>query len=206
MKKYLKYIITSSIVLTIILVDMIAKIIVVSTLKYSDPVKIMGDFLVFELSFNTGVAFSGLEKMPSYVLGLISLAMSVVLGFMIYKYSNFKTKIIGSIALALMLGGALGNMIDRFTNFPAMLYNGPLPLGTDKVGVVDFINTKWMFDILHLPNGIWNIADGCLVVGTIALMVHILFFEKDEKKKKKEEKVEVEINENSSTESEEANG
>lgn len=202
MKKYLKYIIGSSIALGVILIDIITKILAVKLLEFSKPVPIFGEFLTIQLYFNTGMVFSFLENAPRFVLPLTSILMSVVIGFLLFKFGDFKKKPVGSIALALMLGGAMGNMIDRTFNFPAVLYTGPLPTDQTSVGVVDFINTQWLFDILHMPNGVWNIADGCLVVGTIALAIHLIFLDKDDKKDKKNEEIQEKIknDENSSSE------
>ena len=188
MKKYLKYIISASIVVTILLVDIISKVIAVSVLECGKAIPVLGEFLKLDLCFNTGIAFSFLEDAPWYVLSGISLIMSGVIIFFIIKYGDFKKKPVGSIALALMLGGSLGNLVDRISNFPALLYDGPLLPNTTNVGVVDFINTNYIFELVGLEFGIWNIADACLVVGTFALLIHVLFFDKDEKKKKEENK------------------
>ena len=177
MKKYLKYIISVSISLFVILIDLLSKIIVVNTLEYGKPIKILGEFLMLDLCFNEGAAFSILENAPSFILPLLSLLMSVAIGFMIYKFGDFKKKPIGTIALSLMLGGALGNMVDRIFNFPACLYT--FSDGSVANGVVDFMNTNHIFELLSkgkLTFGIWNLADACLVIGTIAFIIHILFF------------------------------
>lgn len=184
MKKYLSYIISALIALAVIVIDFISKIIAVKVLTFGDAIPVLGEFLKIELYFNTGMVFSFLENAPKFVLPLASFVMSILIGFMLFRYGDIKKRPIGTVALALMLGGAIGNMIDRTINFPAMLYTGYLPQGETNVGVVDFINTEWLFDILHMPNGVWNIADGCLVVGTIALAIHLIFLDKDDKKVK----------------------
>ncbi|MBO8427286.1 MAG: signal peptidase II, partial [Firmicutes bacterium] len=71
------------------------------------------------------------------------------------------------IALALVLGGDVGNLIDRTFFF-------------DR-GVVDFISIQSWF-----PNfGIFNIADACLVVGVLMLLGYLIY---DEIKTSKEDK------------------
>lgn len=199
MKKYWKYIIGSSIALTVIIIDLITKILAVSFLEYNsnpgyDGIHILGPFLTLKLEFNQAIAFSlGEGTIPMPVFALLSLVIGGVIAFLLFKYGDFKKKIIGSIALSLMLGGALGNFVDRAFNFPACLYTGP---GSPAVGVVDFINTNYIFELLGGTFGIWNIADACLCVGTFALVIHLIFFEKDEKKQNKDsEETNTNINE-----------
>lgn len=191
-KNTLKYIISASIALFIVLVDCISKILAVSFLEVGVQIEILGDFLVLDLCFNKGIAFGQLQVENTAVLGLLSLVMSVGIGFLIFKFGDIKKKPVGTIALALMLGGACGNMIDRFFSFPACFYG--------EEGVVDFVNTNHIVELVtngRFTWGVWNIADAMLCIGTTLLAVHILFFEKDDKKKeenkeKNDEIIEVE--------------
>ena len=78
--------------------------------------------------------------------------MSVVLAVALWK--NFFRHPVGKVTLALLLAGAVGNLIDRvFRGF-----------------VVD------MFNVLFMNFAVFNVADICVVVGGIAAAVYYLFF------------------------------
>ena len=85
--------------------------------------------------------------------------------------------------MALILGGALGNFIDRFVTF--VLPNGRL----DK-GVIDFIDMYWGYcdkpAKCHWPN--YNLADAFVCIGFLLLLIAFI---KVELKIRREAKVEV---------------
>lgn len=99
---------------------------------------------------NTGCAFSMLEE-HTWLLAVVSAVMSVVLAVALAK-KLFRHPI-GRTALALLLAGAVGNLIDRVV------------LGY----VVD------MFRTLFMDFAVFNVADICVVVGGIAAAVYYLF-------------------------------
>ena len=110
----------------VILIDRISKII------FRDA-----DFFIFKSSINKGAAFSILQ---GWNLFLIIFAIFVI--FLIIYYRNFSEKI----ALGLLLGGTIGNLIDRI-----MLE-----------GVIDFISI-WIFPV-------FNLADVANVIGGVILI------------------------------------
>lgn len=198
MKKYLQYIICASIIIALFFVDMITKILAVKLLTCGEPINILGEFLKLDLCFNPHAGLGLFKNAPEWFLPAMSAVMSLAFGFVIFKFGDLKKKPIGTIALCLMLAGTAGNLIDRTLNFPCSLYDGVIPAGYDQAGVVDFVNTNHIFELLGGTFGIWNLADSFLVIGTIALVVHILFFDKSDKKAKttsenqKEEVIDVE--------------
>ena len=106
---------------------------------------------------NKGAAFSMLSGAPR-LLGVLSLAL-IVGGFVWLRKKNFTT--FPLVGLALMAGGAAGNMFDR-------LIRGYVP---------DMIETRF----ISFP--VFNIADSCLTVGCALVMISILFRGKDWEKK-----------------------
>jgi len=97
---------------------------------------------------NTGMAFSLFSGRP-WLLGILS-GVLIVLGFAVlgrYRLGNT-----ACIAAMLMLGGAAGNMIDR-------LVRGFVP---------DMIETLFM----NFP--VFNVADSCLTVGCVLVMISLL--------------------------------
>ncbi len=106
---------------------------------------------------NTGMAFSLFEG-QAWLLGVVS-ALCILAGWLVLR--QYKLGKISRIASMLMLGGAAGNMIDRFL----------------RGYVVD------MFRTLFVDFPIFNLADAALTVGT-ALMAFSLIFRADEWSKK----------------------
>ena len=100
---------------------------------------------------NTGAAFS-LFSDHTWILALISLVMSVLLAIAVWK-PLFRHPF-GRTALALLLAGAVGNLIDRAL----------------QGYVVD------MFHVLFMEFAVFNVADICVVVGGFAAVVYYLFF------------------------------
>ena len=102
---------------------------------------------------NVGVAFSMLSGYPR-VLGVLSLVL-IAGGYIWLRKKEFAT--FPLVALALMAGGAAGNMLDR-------LIRGFVP---------DMIETLFM----NFP--VFNIADSCLTIGCALVMISLLFRPKD---------------------------
>ena len=120
---------------------------------------------VLELTYvqNTGAAFSMLSE-HTWVLTLCSLVMSVVLAIALWK--KYFAHPLGRTALALVLAGAIGNLIDRAT----------------RGFVVD------MFHTLFMEFAVFNVADICVVVGGIGAGLYYAFlYDKLEGKSNKEE-------------------
>ena len=99
---------------------------------------------------NTGCAFSLLER-HTWLLTIISAVMSVVLAVALAK--GFFKHPLGKVTIALVLAGAVGNLIDR------AVYGY----------VVD------MFRTLFIDFAVFNVADICVVVGGIAAAAYYLF-------------------------------
>lgn len=101
---------------------------------------------------NNGAAWSILEG-KMWFFFIITMIALVVLPYLLYKY-RFESKWM-TIGLSLIIGGTLGNFIDR------------MRLGY----VVD------MFQVEFFNFPIFNIADVSLVIGVICVLIYILFFE-----------------------------
>lgn len=147
--------------LIVISLDQYTKLLALQHLTYATPVSVM-PFLNWTLLFNTGAAFSFLSDAGGWqhwILGSLAVAVSVFIVVYIYKLPQ--QAVLLSIALALVLGGAIGNVYDRFT------------LGY----VVDFIDVylnqcgflqSWFY-ACHWPA--FNIADSAITLGAILLIV-----------------------------------
>jgi len=148
-------------VVTVIL-DQLTKWMAVANLEERVPYAVI-EHLNFTLAYNYGAAFSFLGNQGGWQRWLfVGLSFAVSL-YILYWLTKLTHKEKGTaIALALVLGGALGNGIDR-------LISGR---------VTDFIDMYVDLDLFFLSNGhfaIFNIADIAITVGAILLVV-ISFF------------------------------
>ena len=141
----------------IVVLDQWTKMLAFQQLSPVYPKKIIDGFFSLTLVMNSGVAFgvfSGIESsMKAYfLLGLSGVTVGLVIFYYFYEK---KLQIITRCGLALVIGGALGNMIDRWRY--------------DKV--VDFLDFYWKN--YHWPA--FNIADCAISIGVALLLVDVLF-------------------------------
>ncbi len=138
---------------------------------------VLGDLLRITFIENPGMAF-GIEMGGKFFLTLFSVIASV--GILIYLYVMRRESVVFRLSLAMILGGAVGNLIDRV--FYGVLYGeGPLFYGK----VVDFIDVDF-FNIdflgLHLTRfWVFNIADASVTIGVLTMLIfHRSFVNEDE--------------------------
>ncbi len=98
------------IVATVVVVDQLSKQWLTSLLDPGERLEIIGDLLRIVHSQNTGALF-GLFEDQAILFGVVSVA---VVALIIWYHGQSGRNTLLSIALGLLLGGALGNMIDRF--------------------------------------------------------------------------------------------
>ena len=130
----------------IILIDQITKYLI----SYNYKLFINKDFLLFKLDFvkNYGAAFNILSGSRIF-LSLISIIFSILLIYIILKKNNLK--VIDLYSYSFILGGTIGNGIDRIL----------------KGYVIDYIN----LNIINFP--VFNIADISINIGFIFLVYNI---------------------------------
>ena len=108
-----------------------------SGMRYGQSFNIIGEFVKFTFVENPGMAFGiDVGETSKLFLSLFSIIASI--GILIYLFKLKDEKLILRLALALILGGAIGNMIDR--TFYGIFY-GYAPIFYDRV--VDFINVDF---------------------------------------------------------------
>ncbi|HEX4705878.1 MAG TPA: signal peptidase II [Pseudonocardiaceae bacterium] len=133
--------------------DITTKSLVVANLEGKDPVTVLPGVLYFDVSRNSGAAFSMATGM-TWILSLLALA--IVVGLV---WAAPRLRSIGwSIGLGLVLAGAFGNLIDRIFRAP-----GPL-----RGHVVDFIS---VFHPWGAGFAIFNVADSCITVGAVVIVL-----------------------------------
>lgn len=146
-------------IFVLLAVDQITKLIVLKTLTSVGTMPVLQN--IFHLTYceNRGAAF-GILQNKTWIFIIITVAVLVAV---IYFMVRMRPKNIWlNLSLILLIGGALGNFVDRiFRGF-----------------VIDFLD----FRIINFP--IFNVADCFVVVGAILLGFYIIFSE--QKKEKKE--------------------
>ena len=140
-----KFLIISLTALLIVFFDQSAKFFIVKNFKISQSFPIFNN--IFHLTFvkNTGAGFGILKEFNPFLI-LISLA---VIGIIFYYYKKIKeNEILLQIIVAFVLGGTMGNLIDRIN------------LGY----VIDFLDFRiWP---------VFNIADSFISIGIIGLIIY----------------------------------
>ena len=150
-------------VAVLVALDQLVKYLVVQNIPLGEHVPFLPYLLDPTYVQNTGAAFS-LFSQHTWMLTLVSLVMSVLLAFALWR-PLFRCPF-GRIALALLLAGAVGNLIDRAL----------------QGYVVD------MFHVLFMEFAVFNVADICVVVGGFAAVIYYMFFYEKLEGKPKEPK------------------
>jgi signal peptidase II len=113
--KYINLAAASIITLMIASVDQFSKHLALTTLHYLRPVKFI-PFINWKLSFNEGAAFGFLASyggLQRWFFIIVTLIICSFIAKKIYQYKNDANKKLEIFALASILGGAIGNFIDR---------------------------------------------------------------------------------------------
>lgn len=146
------------VIVVLIACDQLTKSWAVSALDNGRTIDIVWT-LRFALGFNSGIAFSQAQGMGPLV-GVIALVAVALL----VRYMLKATNPLMAYGLAGIVAGAIGNIADRLFRGDGLLHGK----------VVDFIDFQWF--------PVFNIADSCITVGAVALMVS-LFLEQSRLRK-----------------------
>ncbi len=154
-----KYILTTIITLSAIILDQLTKYLIRVDIPLYSSVDVLPFFKLTHLR-NTGVAFGMLQNLPEnlkYPFYILVFVIALVVLISIIKNTQEKNRSM-IVGLSLILAGAVGNSIDRF-----------------RLGyVTDFLNFHWFNDpSLNWPP--FNIADSCITIGAILVVVTGLF-------------------------------
>lgn len=133
-------------------VDQFTKLWVVSRLAGIGSMPVIGNFIKFSYAENTGAAFSTLQGQRVLLIAVPALLSAVCIGVIISRYLD---SVLGNVSLMLIAAGGIGNLIDRIT----------------RGYVVDFID----FNAIHFA--IFNVADSCVTIGVVLLLIFVLIRE-----------------------------
>lgn len=139
----------------IIICDQVSKFVVGSRLHPGDPsIPVFGKYFVLTHLNNYGGAFSILQTSP---LVFVVIAVLAIWALLYAYYRSSRNDLIVSAAIALALGGAVGNLIDR-------------------------VRYGFVIDFFDIQNGhgrnlwpVFNVADSAITVGIIVLFWHFIF-------------------------------
>jgi signal peptidase II len=134
----------------VVLLDQLTKVTIERLFNYGDVHPVTG-FFNLVLTYNTGAAFSFLATASGWQKPFFTAVGIVASLFILYLLARHGTQRLFSLALALILGGAVGNLIDRFA------YGH----------VIDFLDFHWRD--WHWPA--FNIADSAIVCGAALLIL-----------------------------------
>jgi lipoprotein signal peptidase len=133
----------------VLVTDLATKLAVVATIERGEDIRLLGGALYLTHFRNTGAAFSFAEGF-TVLFTLVAAVVAVV----IVRTARRLFSTGWAVTLGLVLGGALGNLIDRIFREPGFL----------RGGVVDFVS-------VFAPDGsvfpVFNVADSAIVCGGI---------------------------------------
>jgi signal peptidase II len=136
-----------------VVLDQVTKIIVQRTLRLYDPVPVIGDFFRLTYIYNRGAAFGlHLGDWSRIAFSILPVAAAALL-YMMYRTTPWSDKM-RLIAIPLVTGGAIGNLIDRIRS---------------SRGVIDFFD--FGFGTMRWP--VFNVADIGVTVGALMLAVSL---------------------------------
>ena len=137
-------------VLSCFFFDRISKILVITNMSVFDSFEVINNFFSITYARNFGAAFSFFRGVRYF---FIMVAILVIVALFIFLKNNLKKiNILDKICVSLILGGSLGNLLDR------IIYGY----------VIDFLD----FNIFGYNYPIFNFADSFIVVGTIILLIN----------------------------------
>lgn len=136
-----------SVALAIVAADQLSKIWALNALGQGQQIKLVGDFLGLVLVYNAGASFS-LGSQYTWVITVLAVLVSAVVIYLSRKLNYLPWALI----LGAVLGGAVGNLIDRLLRSP----------GFGRGHVVDFIDYNGAF--------VGNVADIAIVIAGVAVV------------------------------------
>ncbi|GAA1352425.1 signal peptidase II [Saccharothrix algeriensis] len=137
----------------VLALDVVTKVLAVRSLEGQEPVELFGGLVYLSFLRNSGAAF-GLAEGWTVILALVAFG---VVGFILWIARKLRS--VGwAIGLGLVLGGALGNLVDR-------VFRGPGPL---RGHVVDFISVIEPYGAFF---PVFNVADSGICVGGAVIVL-----------------------------------
>ena len=161
MKRGSRYLLLALIAVTVIIVDQLTKYWITQSMRLHESIPIIPNLFSFTYIRNPGAAFGLLagssNAFRTVFFGITSLFALALLGTILVRLPEKGW--IGQVSIAGILGGAIGNLIDR------------LRFGE----VIDFLDVY--VEAYHWPA--FNVADSAISVGVVCLIIHFAFERKE---------------------------
>ena len=146
-----RWILFAGIAIAVVVIDQLAKSWITATLDPGEGMIVLGDWLRFVHGQNSGILF-GLLPQSAPIFAIVSLGVT---GLIVYYHRRAGHGILVTIALGLLLGGAIGNLLDR-------------------------LNHGYVVDFVDMGIGTWrfytyNIADACITTAILLLLAMAVF-------------------------------
>ncbi len=132
----------------VVAVDQLTKALVVSNLREGEPRRVIDGVLSWSLQRNPGSAFGLFRHVPV----LFTILAALIAVAIVVRAPRVRDRLTG-VALGLVLGGAVGNLVDRVAR----------PPGLFRGHVIDFIDFHWW--------PVFNLADSAVVIGAALLLI-----------------------------------
>ncbi|TYR77593.1 lipoprotein signal peptidase [Rossellomorea vietnamensis] len=149
------------IALVVVALDQLSKWLIVRNMTEGQSITVIENLFYITSHRNQGAAWGILQGQMWF---FYIITIGVIIGIVYYLEKQAKGNKLFSLSLALLLGGAIGNFIDRLF----------------RKEVVDFLNTY----IFQYDFPIFNIADAALTIGVVMMIITMLLEERREKKEK----------------------
>ncbi|MEC0229709.1 signal peptidase II [Paenibacillus alba] len=154
--------------LIVFIMDQVSKWFITKRIPLGEERSVIGEFFIITSHRNRGAAFGILQNQRWFFIVITTI---VVIGIIWYSRKTIREgKVLLSFALSLLLGGALGNFIDR------ALFGE----------VVDFLQFTFDFSLfgkaIYYIYPIFNLADSAIVVGVILIFLESILAWRKEKK------------------------
>ncbi|KOO49352.1 signal peptidase II [Viridibacillus arvi] len=149
----------------VVIIDQLSKWSIVKNMQLGENIMLWDPYFGLLSHRNRGAAW-GMLQGQFWLFALVTVA--VIIGILYYFHKEAKGKPLFQVSLMFLLGGAIGNFIDR-------VFRGE---------VVDFVNV--LIPVINYDFPIFNIADAALTIGVVMLIIYMLFEEKLNQKKVKQ--------------------
>ena len=150
------------IALLIIVVDQWTKWLVLKNMELGERISVIDPYLGWLSHRNRGAAWGMLEG-QMWLFAIITVA--VIIGILYYFHKHAKGQPLFQLSLMVLLGGAIGNIIDRML----------------RGEVIDFVDV--LIPVVNYDFPIFNVADAALTIGVVLMIIYIIYDEKQQKKK-----------------------
>lgn len=149
----------------VILIDQWTKWLIVKNMEYGERIAVWDPWLGILSHRNRGAAWGMLEG-QMWLFSIVTIG--VICAIIYFYHKEAKGKPVFQVGLMFLLGGAIGNFIDR-------LFRGE---------VVDFVDV--LIPVINYDFPIFNIADAALTIAVVILMIGLIAEDKKEKKQVKQ--------------------